>query len=362
MNISKDGKTLYFSDDEIENTTNGEKKVYVTKRINGKESHSKIEKEQNKRFDFSNEIVIGVTPRKQIEKKEPNTQKITRNNKSNKLKKKNNHAKKDKIETNEVNNTDTKKNKRKKAKKTKRKRASKKLISIFSCLLLIGVIAVFAFTTPIFNITKIEVNGNSQVSNDTIISMSGLKKGENIFKFNNSIIQNIKENQYIEEVKIDRKLPGTINISINERNIKYQIKLINSYAYIDKNGYILEISSIKKEVPVIVGLKVTENDLINKKRLDVQDLEKLNKIQKVIDAAKSIEIDNIITEINIENDNDYYIYIESQNKKIYIGNTNNLPNKMLYVKKILEEEKEQSGTGFVNGDIGSGFKPYFRPE
>lgn len=362
MNISKDGKTLYFSDDEIENSTNGEKKVYVTKRINGKESHSKIKKEQNKKFDFSNEIVIGVTPKKQIENEENNTKKVKKNNKSNKLKKKKNHAKKERIETNEIKNVVNKKNKRKKSKKTKKKRAAKKIISFFSCLLLIGGITVFAFTAPIFNITKIEVNGNSQVTNDTIISISGLKKGENIFKFNNSIIQNIKENQYIEEVNIERKLPGTVKITIKERNIKYQIKLINSYAYIDKNGYILEISSVKKEVPIIVGLNVTENDLINKKRLELQDLEKLNKIQKVIESAKSIEIDNIITEINIENNNDYYIYIESQNKKIYIGNTNNLPNKMLYVKKILEEEKEHSGTGFVNGDIGSGFKPYFRPE
>ena len=44
--------------DEIENNTNGEKKVYVTKRINGKESHSRIKKEQNTKFDFNNEKII----------------------------------------------------------------------------------------------------------------------------------------------------------------------------------------------------------------------------------------------------------------------------------------------------------------
>ena len=44
MNISKDGKTLYFSDEEIDNDIDGEKKVFVTKRINGKESHIKTNK------------------------------------------------------------------------------------------------------------------------------------------------------------------------------------------------------------------------------------------------------------------------------------------------------------------------------
>ena len=39
-----------------------------------------------------------------------------------------------------------------------------------------------------------------------------------------------------------------------------------------------------------------------------------------------------------------------------------LTKKMLYIKKILEEESDKSGTIFTNGDISSGFKPYFRQE
>ena len=349
MNISKDGKTLYFSDDEIENSTNGEKKVYVTKRINGKESHSKVETNQNKMFDFNNEIVIGVTPKNNINKTELKS-KHTVNGKQKKPNKRN-YQKKIKTKYTE-----------KVERKTKKKKSSKKVFGFLCSLLLIGVIVVFALTAPIFNIIKIEVNGNSKVPTDTVISISGLKKGENIFRYNKSIIQNIKENQYIEDVKVKRVLPGTIQIGITEREVKYQIKLINSYAYIDKNGYILEVSSIKSDVPIIVGFNISENELINKKRLETKDLEKLNNILKLSDSAKSIGILNIITEINIENENDYYIYIESYNKKIYIGDVNNLTNKMLYVKKILEEEKDQSGTGFVNGDLSGGFKPYFRPD
>ena len=340
MNINKDGKTLYFSDDEIDSNTNGEKKVYVTKRINGKESHQKVEKEIKNNFDFNNEIVIGVT------KKEP--QDFDR---SKEEKKQNKNSKK--------NNT-TRKNRTRR--KKKRKKTSKKMITFASCFLLIAIVIIFALTTPIFNINYIEVTGNSKISSDTIISISGLKKGQNIFKFNNSTIQNIKENKYIDEVKIKRKLPGTIIISVKEREIKYQIKLLNSYAYIDKNGYILEVSTVKKEVPVIVGFNIDENELINKNRLEVGDLEELNKILKVLDSAKTINIDSIITEINIENKDNYYLYIESQNKKIYIGNTSNLTKKMLYIKKILEEESDKSGTIFTNGDISSGFKPYFRQE
>lgn len=102
--------------------------------------------------------------------------------------------------------------------------------------------------------------------------------------------------------------------------------------------------------------------MLNKERLKAEDLEKLNQIAKIMDAAKTIQIDSMITEINTENKEEYILYIESKSKKIYIGDTSNLTNKMLYVQRILENEERKKGSAFVNGDISSGFKPYFREE
>ena len=253
MNINKDGRTLYFSDEEIDNETNGEKKVFVTKRINGKESHVKTEKRKNigkslensskipieddEIFNFNSEIVLGV---KQEESK-----------KENKKKKKNLKNKKTNNPKTEPSNQNHKKKKRKK----KKKKINKKVLGFFSILLLIIGIIVAALTAPIFNITEIQVKGNSKVATNTIISLSGLKSGENIFKFNSSIEQKIKENRYIDTVQVSRKLPGTVNIKVEEREVKYQVNLINSYVYIDKNGYILENASEKKNVPVIVRFR-----------------------------------------------------------------------------------------------------------
>lgn len=77
---------------------------------------------------------------------------------------------------------------------------------------------------------------------------------------------------------------------------------------------------------------------------------------------KTIESEDLITEIDVQNDENYILYIESKSKKVYIGNSTNLTNKMLYLKKILENEEGKSGIIFLNGDINSGFKPYFREE
>ena len=367
MNISKDGKTLYFSDEEIDSETNGEKKVFVTKRINGKESHVKAEKrknigkhlENNKKiqeketeddeiFSFNSELVLGVNEADFKEEKKKSK------------KKKKSKSKRAKEKSKEENQKQTKE---KKERKHKKKKINKKIIGFFSIVILIAVIIVLALTAPIFNITDITVNGNNQISSNMIINLSGLKKGENIFKFNSSVEQKIKENTYIESVNIKRKLPGTVVISVEERQVKYQINLINSYVYIDKNGYILENSSERKDgIPLIVGLSTKEDELMNEKRLKTEDLEKINNIIKIVDASKAINIDNLITEINTEDKSNYVLYLESKNKKINIGDTSNLTNKMLYVQKILENEDGKTGSIFVNGDLSAGFKPYFREE
>ena len=376
MNISKDGKTLYFSDEEIDSETNGEKKVFVTKRINGQESHVKAEKRKNigkhleditkqqdfeinddEIFSFNSEMVLGVNS---SDEKEEKTKARRRKSKVKKEKTKKNPKTKEKLE--EQSEQPTKPRTSKKRKQSKKKKINKKVIGFFSIIILIAIIVVLALTAPIFNITDITVNGNNQVSTNMIINLSGLRKGENIFKFNSTVEQKIKENTYIESVNIKRKLPGTVIISVEERTVKYQINLINSYVYIDKNGYILENSSEKKDVPVIVGLSIKEDEMLNEKRLKTEDLEKLNDIIKIIDSAKTINIDNLITEINTENKENYVLYLESKGKKINLGDTSNLTNKMLYVKKILEKEEGKTGSAFVNGDLSAGFKPYFREE
>ena len=376
MNISKDGKVLYFSDEEIDNETNGEKKVFVTKRINGKESHVKVRENDSKKtakqnktsakddFFFNNEIIIGLNKEDEINTNPKEESKKTNKKQSKKEKIKESKKEKRKHSKSKPKHYDYEEpqNRKLNKQKHKKKKSKKLIVTIFSIIILIAVITIFSLTAPIFNITEIQVEGNEKIPTSTIISLSGLKKGENIFKFNNSIIGNIKENNYIESVKISRKLPGTIKITVQEREVKYQINLINSYTYIDKNGYILENSTEKKSVPVISGLNTEETDLLNEKRLKVEDLEILNDIYKITEATNTIQITEIITEIEAKNKENYILYIESKNKKVYIGDTTNLTNKMLYLKKILENEEGKSGIIFINGDINSGFKPYFREE
>lgn len=286
-----------------------------------------MKKNEETEFDFDTETVINMT------------------NKNNK-----NFMKK--------NNATISKNQRKIAKKKKR---VKRIIKWTSLALIIIAGAIFAFASPLFNITQIEVINTNLLSKDKVISLSGIKKDQNIFRFLKSdVIKKIKEDPYVQDVKINRQLPNKVQIDIEERQRNFSLEFLNGYAYINNQGYILEISQDKLNLPVIKGASTEENNITPGKRLEQKDLEKLEVAIKIMTIAKENELDEKVTSIDISNKNEYILYLESEKKTVYLGNQENLTTKMLYTKKIIEKESGNEGTIYVNGDFTNKFKAYFR--
>ena len=256
------------------------------------------------------------------------------------------------------NNAAISKNQRKIAKKKKR---VKRIIKWTSLALIIIAGAIFAFASPLFNITQIEVINTNLLSKDKVISLSGIKKDQNIFRFLKSdVIKKIKEDPYVQDVKINRQLPNKVQIDIEERQRNFSLEFLNGYAYINNQGYILEISQDKLNLPVIKGASTEENNITPGKRLEQKDLEKLEVAIKIMTIAKENELDEKVTSIDISNKNEYILYLESEKKTVYLGNQENLTTKMLYTKKIIEKESGNEGTIYVNGDFTNKFKAYFR--
>ena len=72
---------------------------------------------------------------------------------------------------------------------------------------------------------------------------------------------------------------------------------------------------------------------------------------QITKIAQNYGIDSKITSINIEDDNDYILYLDSEKKTVHLGNNIAIETKMLYIKAILEREKEIEGEIFVNMDL-----------
>jgi cell division protein FtsQ len=240
------------------------------------------------------------------------------------------------------------------------KKVKKALINVSLIILIITAITLFLLS-PIFSIENISIKNNEKLSQEEIISLSQIEKGTNLFKIRNAEIKNnIKENAYVDEVKVNRILPNTIEITVTERQVAYLLEYGSSYAYIDEQGYILEISSenITDKIK-IRGYKTTEDNIKPRNRLIKEDLNKLNDVAIITDTAKNSGINAQITSINIENQNEYSLYMESEKKTVHIGSISNLDTKMLYLQVMLEKEKDNEGEIFLNIDFKTK-NPYFK--
>lgn len=317
---------FYYSPINTEKTTQKEQKRKTKereKRIKKQNSQKKAENQ----FDYDNEMVIKMTNKNNQKQEEKTKQKMS-----------------------------------KKQRQILKKKKRIKLMLKFTALLIIIIAGIiFALVSPIFNIKEIDVSNNEQIKTETIVSLSQLNLGQNIFKFNkNKVNKNIKTNAYIESVEIKRKLPNKVQIQIEEKKQEYNVEFLNGYAYINNQGYILQISEEKQSLPTIQGISTPDEQIVEGNRLNSEDLEKLEVIIQIMNICKNYELDSKVTNIDISTKDEYTLYLEEEKKTIYLGDKSNLSNKMLYVQVIIEENRGKEGEIFVNGDLNNNFKPRFK--
>ena len=304
-----------------------EEKKRVKEREKRIKEKRKSEINAEKKFDLETETVIGMAKRNYARNKNLNKKIVS-------------------------------KNERKKLKKIKR------IKRIVKWTLIIAIIAggvTFAMISPIFNIQEIKVNNISRISADTIVSLSGLKTGQNIFRlFTSSVEKNIEQEPYVETAEVKRVLPNKIEINVVERQRNYSLEFLNGFAYINNQGYILEISNYSAGLPILQGTSTPDEEIKAGNRLQIEDLEKLGTVIRIMDLCKSNGLDGLVTSIDMTNKNNYSIYMEQEKKTIYLGDESNLSDKILWIKAILDDNKGVEGEIYLNGDLNNNFKPRFK--
>ena len=343
------------------------------KRVQNKKKHpkKKIKKVNpepinDDMFNIDNEIVIGVTVLPKTENKNGKKQ-VSKNKKRTTKKREVKYDNRNKFDVTDydIRNSQTPKKGQPSNKNVKRisyeeerKRRQRrerrfKIVKFFlKILLLIAIIVgvfLFLFISPVFNIKEVSVQGNNKINSEEIKSLSQLTIDENIFRFSSKEVEeNVKENAYVDTVNIKRKLPNTVEITITERETKYQLEYGNAYIYIDKDGYILEISDVNANLPIRRGYGTLQENLQPGNKLTDEDCAKLITVEKFLRAAQNNGIYDIITYVDISDSKDYKIEMPTKGKIAYLGGDTNINDKMLILKEILTREEGKNGEVFIN--------------
>jgi cell division protein FtsQ len=205
-------------------------------------------------------------------------------------------------------------------------------------ILLIAVLIALSFS-PLFNITKIKVEGNLRLTENSIINASDIKIGHNILRLNKNVIkENIKKLPYIEDASIRRKWPDTIVISVIEKNDFAKLEVLGSTLTIDENGIVLQAFSDSSiiDVPLIDNIEIVSYGI--NKTINSPDYDKLNNVLEVLKILKKNDMLHIVEKVS--KDTSIIIYTQDGHV-IDVGDTSDLDYKCKRLKAILEIEENE---------------------
>ncbi|MGN1467712.1 MAG: cell division protein FtsQ/DivIB [Ruminococcus sp.] len=217
------------------------------------------------------------------------------------------------------------KQKKQKAPLSPRRRKIRHIVTyslIFAVVLIIGIVLSL---TVLFKTENIKVEGNSLYEEEKIIQLSGVQMEENIFlaQLNATPQKIIDALPYIENARVDFKIPDTITITVKNAEAAYVIISNNQYFKISAAGRILEVSDNNTEnLPIIIGSDIKDTQVgqyaefsdenVNKilkginNCVDKNGYEGINYIDVTDTANISVIYDNrILIKIGLPEDIDY---------------------------------------------------------
>ncbi len=237
-----------------------------------------------------------------------------------------------------------------------RKNKRRKRLAIVTVILMVLSIIGIMLLTPGFNIKEIKVYGNGALKDEDIIAASGIKLGINIFDFSESKAkENILSMGSVESVKIKRRLPSTVEITIVEEVGVACIKADKGFVIITADGRCIDVTggdSKTAEVPklpIVTGL-----DDVTYKIGEVIKSENSLQLETLFKCLHEFTKQNYVfnmVEIDMSNLNNIKFYYMLRELSVTLGSEEDLGYKMESFGKIFNQLVEDGDGLIPTGNI-----------
>lgn len=235
-----------------------------------------------------------------------------------------------------------------KIKEHRKRRANRRLIFLLSLFFLLIACVVY-FQSPLSHIKKIHLEGNQTVEYSEVLSTTGLKPGDNIWKLDkNDAKEKLEKLPEVKSVAVKLDFPNEVIIKIKEYSSIAIIASDNEFYPILENGVIL-----KKDK----GLSVDAPLLINFEEGTV-----LEELAAQLEQLPS-EILQAISEIhsNPKETDPYHIQMYMNDGYEVNATILTLATKMVHYPSIVNQ-LDPNVKGIIDMEVGSYFKAYEKEE
>ncbi|MSS78223.1 FtsQ-type POTRA domain-containing protein [Anaerococcus sp. AGMB00486] len=220
------------------------------------------------------------------------------------------------------------KRKRRKVKKKRKEKVFTSLFMIFLLIISFIVIIYNIFKNDYFKISQIYIEGNKILSDEEILSKLNNPIGNNIFFYDaNKSIENLKKEEIIKDVDIQKEYPDKILINVKEE-FAFMTATFNNKEYIISNeSKVLDKTSNKNGLVVLKGIE--KKPKLGEKFTDNKQV--LGFIEKIQEYKYSLNLE----EIDLENNQDIGIIINDIH--INFGDLNNYDYKLKLLDSVLKD-------------------------
>ena len=118
-----------------------------------------------------------------------------------------------------------------------------------------------AFFSPLLAIKEITLSGAKRTTEDDVARVLGLDSSDNLLLLRtDEVAAAVKELPWVKSVSVDRKLPGTVKLTVTERSPAMAVALGEQHYLIDRSGRVLSPTESSEGLPVLAGLQETLPD------------------------------------------------------------------------------------------------------
>ena len=232
-------------------------------------------------------------------------------------------------------------------KKRKRKRRKDKLIIVLTFILMVSLGAISLVKSNIFNLTKVEIIGNTTLKDDQIIDLEKLVTNKNIFTYNlKKVRKEIVSNPYIEDAQVKIKLPNKIVITVKEIDIVAVLFNGNEYCYIDSSGNLIEkINNLEENNDKII---CSVDYTLSNNSITFKNQKEKDGMLKVLNIIKSEYLEKEVKQIEYTNEDEINI-ITKYGTKFLIVDDKELEYNIARASKILVDlQSKKINDGIVD--------------
>lgn len=216
-------------------------------------------------------------------------------------------------------------------------------IKILILLIILAIIlGIGYYVLDTYRIETVYVEGNVHYTEEEVksIVMDGVLGDNSLYlslKYKNKGVENIP---FVDVMDVTILSPDTIKISVYEKALAGYIKYLDAFMYFDKDGYVVESSSVKTlGIPQITGLEF--NHVVLGEKLPVANDEVFNEILNLTMLINKYEL--VTDKIYFHSSGDVTLYF--QDVKVALGNEpDKLEDKIMLLPNFLAQLEGKAGT------------------